>query len=217
MFHFIQPGSDARGGPGVSTLEVAIYTSVRFDFDLPKAAVLSALQLIIAGFYPVAVQRRCPAGPTGYLWPARPCAQMHSLFLANWQTVLFWAVLPDCALPAYGLFFSARLAEGVSLFDRPFWQAFWSSTSLGSARLSYQQHWPYLMCRPVQDVCRAFGARLGRAVINLSQSVYRVLPAIVLGTASFLVFRPVVNLFDHVFCGSAQQQPVGAAFCGPPD
>ena len=46
---------------------------------------------------------------------------------------------------------------------------------------------------------RSFGARLGRAVISLSQSVYLVLPAIVLGTASFLVFRPVVNLFDHVF------------------
>ena len=45
---------------------------------------------------------------------------------------------------------------------------------------------------------QSFGARLGRAVVSLSQSVYLVLPAIVLGTASFLVFRPVVNLFDHV-------------------
>ena len=35
------------GGPSATTLEVAIYTAVRYDFDLKSAAVLASFQLFI--------------------------------------------------------------------------------------------------------------------------------------------------------------------------
>ncbi len=37
------------GGPGASTLEVAVYQALRFDFDLPRAVTLSLLQVLICG------------------------------------------------------------------------------------------------------------------------------------------------------------------------
>ena len=37
------------GGPAASTLEVAIYQALRFEFDLPKAAALSLIQVLLCG------------------------------------------------------------------------------------------------------------------------------------------------------------------------
>ena len=37
------------GGPRATTIELAIYQAFRFDFDLSKAALLSAVQLVLAG------------------------------------------------------------------------------------------------------------------------------------------------------------------------
>lgn len=37
------------GGPGATTIELAIYQAFRFDFDLGRAALLSAVQLVLTG------------------------------------------------------------------------------------------------------------------------------------------------------------------------
>ena len=37
------------GGPRATTVELAIYQAFRFDFDLPKAAILAVVQFVIAG------------------------------------------------------------------------------------------------------------------------------------------------------------------------
>ena len=191
------------GGPGVSTLEVAIYTSVRFDFDLPKAAVLSALQLIIAGGFILLLSRgRLPSWTNRLSVPRTTLrTDSHSVSgkLADGLILGCFCLVVLC--PLLALFLSARLAEGVTLFDRPaFWQAFWSSTFLGLSAACLSTTLAFILCAGrFRMAGQSVGTRLGRAVISLSQSVYLVLPAIVLGTASFLVFRPVVNLFDHVF------------------
>ena len=191
------------GGPGVSTLEVAIYTSVRFDFDLPKAAVLSALQLIIAGGFILLLSRgRLPSWTNRLSVPRttlRTDSRSVSGKLADGLILGCFCLVVLC--PLLALFLSARLAEGVTLFDRPaFWQAFWSSTFLGISAACLSTTLAFILCAGrFRMAGQSLGTRLGRAVISLSQSVYLVLPAIVLGTASFLVFRPVVNLFDHVF------------------
>ena len=190
------------GGPGVSTLEVAIYTSVRFDFNLPKAAVLSALQLIIAGGFILLLSRGRLPSWTNRLSMAskilRTDVQSVSGKLADSLILGCFCLIVLC--PLLALFLSVRLAEGVSLFERPaFWQAFWSSTCLGISTAVLSTTLAFILCAGRYRMSgQSFGARLGRAVVSLSQSVYLVLPAIVLGTASFLVFRPVVNLFDHV-------------------
>ncbi len=56
------------GGPRATTTEVAIYQAVRFDFDLPRAAQLAAVQFAIcAGAAALAASVAIPAGMDGGL------------------------------------------------------------------------------------------------------------------------------------------------------
>ena len=191
------------GGPSVSTLEVSIYTSVRFDFDLPKAAVLSTLQLTIAGGFILLLSRGQLPSWTNRLSLAsktlRTDVQSFSGKLADILILGCFCLIVLC--PLLVLILSARLDDGVTLFERQaFWQAFWSSTFIGISAAVLSTTLAFVLCAGRYRMTgQLFNVRLGRAAISLSPSVYLALPAIVLGTASFLVFRPVVNLFNHVF------------------
>ena len=48
------------GGPQAATLEVAIYESLRFDFDLPRAATLAFLQIVIISVAFLAIEAMTP-------------------------------------------------------------------------------------------------------------------------------------------------------------
>jgi thiamine transport system permease protein len=53
------------GGPRATTIELAIYQAFRFDFDLGRAALLSLVQLVLAGGMALAALRLVPAVSTG--------------------------------------------------------------------------------------------------------------------------------------------------------
>ena len=55
------------GGPGATTLEVAIYQALRFDYDPARAAVLGFAQLIVCGTFVVLAGRHTASA---YDWPA---------------------------------------------------------------------------------------------------------------------------------------------------
>ena len=191
------------GGPGVSTLEVAIYTSVRFDFDLPKAAVLSALQLLLAAGFILFLSRGDLPSWTARLSPPgqmlRRDAHTPAGKLGDGLILGGFCLVVVC--PLLALFLSGRWGEGLSLFTRPaFWHAFWSSTTLSISAAFLSTTLAFILCAGRYRLAGPSpAASLGRAVVSLSQSVYLVMPSIVLGTAGFLVLRPFVNLFDHVF------------------
>ena len=191
------------GGPGVSTLEVAIYTSVRFDFDLPKAAVLSALQVSLAAGFIIFLSKGGLPSWTARLSLSGPVLRKdsHSLSGKLADAVIVGGFCLVVVCPLLALFVSANWAEGLSLFSRSaFWQAFWSSTMLSISAAVLSTALAFVLCAGRYRLTGPSpGASAGRAMISLSQSVYLVMPSIVLGTAGFLVFRPFVNLFDHVF------------------
>lgn len=53
------------GGPRATTIELAIYQAFRFDFDLGRAALLSVVQLLLAGAMAVMALWLVPALPVG--------------------------------------------------------------------------------------------------------------------------------------------------------
>ncbi|MFB2551406.1 thiamine/thiamine pyrophosphate ABC transporter permease [Ensifer soli] len=53
------------GGPAASTLEVAIYQALRFDFDPPRAIALSALQIGLTGLLLLALRLAAPVPEPG--------------------------------------------------------------------------------------------------------------------------------------------------------
>lgn len=54
------------GGPAASTLEVAIYQALRFDFDPPRAIALSALQIAVTGLLLLALRLLTPPTEEGF-------------------------------------------------------------------------------------------------------------------------------------------------------
>ncbi|THF50205.1 thiamine/thiamine pyrophosphate ABC transporter permease ThiP [Allorhizobium terrae] len=63
------------GGPGATTLEVAIYQALRFDFDPPKAVALASLQLVITALL-LAVLTLMPPPEDGAMTDERPIRRM---------------------------------------------------------------------------------------------------------------------------------------------
>jgi thiamine transport system permease protein len=97
------------GGPTSTTLEVAIYQSLRFDFDLNRAIALSALQILLsiifaslAGKMALQTLHSPPVSKT-----KRPFLVRGKLSLATDSTAVALALIillpPICALVAYGI------------------------------------------------------------------------------------------------------------------
>ena len=92
------------GGPGFSTLEVAIYTQAMSFFNMPLAALLSLIQLLCTLVFSILYSRLLPrtvvsVGPRANL-PARPHGLPQRYFVAILSVFLFlFYVLPLSALP----------------------------------------------------------------------------------------------------------------------
>jgi thiamine transport system permease protein len=98
------------GGPRATTLEVAIYQSLRADFDPPRAAILALMQLALCATLALLAQRwggLSPAWPTLRLSARRYDAQSLVVQLVDGGVILLALALllpPLAALAAAGLF-----------------------------------------------------------------------------------------------------------------
>ena len=122
------------GGPKVSTLEVAIYTSLRFSFDLPTAGVLACLQLGISTAIILLLSRFKSVHWAVSLHSKNTAPRPDkSAFLSVLSDVLMFALF--CFLigyPLVNLVAQIDFHAGGSLFHRPqFWQALQGSLLLG--------------------------------------------------------------------------------------
>ena len=184
------------GGPAVTTLEVSIYTALRFDFDLPMAGKLALLQLMICAGVVILLTmltgRSWPgaAGKTGQTVPQRGDNALSTRITDGVILAIFVCVtvLPLFAILWRGI--SPKLAAVLA------WPAFWQATftSLSIAVLSG------LLATGIALVLAS--ARSRRAVaslavwpLDLAISLYLAVSAIVLGTGMFILLRTVADVF----------------------
>ncbi len=168
------------GGPRATTLEVAIYQALRFEFDPIQAVKLALLQLGLAASLSLlllpALMRPLPASRSQQ--GLRPEGQRLSAYL---QDALAWALLLLLWLwPIWVLLSNARWPLLVPLLQDPaYWQAVRSSLllGLGSAGLTLVLSLVLL------------GGR-GRLALLLSYGIL-LMPAVVLATGSFLLIWPL--------------------------
>ena len=114
------------GGPRATTIELAIYQAFRFEFDLGRAALLSLLQLCVAGsaaalalwvLPPLAAQmgRDRPV----HRWDSR--GTLHRALDTGWIALAAaFLLLPLCAIVASGVI-------GLGQMPPQVWQAAWTS------------------------------------------------------------------------------------------
>ncbi|SIQ69475.1 thiamine transport system permease protein [Rhizobium sp. RU35A] len=183
------------GGPAATTLEVAIYQSLRFDFDPARAVALSLLQIALTGLV-LAVLSRLPAAEgsrgEGRIPRRFDGAGFGSRIMDTLAILLatLFLVLPLGAITAAGL--KADLLRLISL--PAFHQALLTSLAIAltAGLLSLLTASGILTAqaaiaerRHPSPVLRVFG----RALSSLSSLVLLV-PPVVLGTGWFLLIRP---------------------------
>lgn len=185
------------GGPRSTTLEVAIYQSLRFDFDPPRAVVLALLQLALCLLVATLTLRlqRLPEveidadDPTSAQVPTGSRIGIVIIAAASIYVAMpLLAVLLDALSgPLLAVLGEARL-----------WRALINSLliGLGAAWLAVLAGW--FLLRYSAELAFAGRQRAARR-IDLAGSIVYVVPPLVIGTGMFVLLSPLVDVFDWVF------------------
>jgi thiamine transport system permease protein len=184
------------GGPAATTLEVAIYQSLRFDFEPPRAIALAFLQIGVTALILVLISRlpapeepgvnagRALQRPDGTHWAARLSDSLVILAVA------LFLLLPLASIAVAGF-----RADLWSLTASPvFLHALWTSAKIAAmaAFLSVGATMAILAGQDaVSDMKRPplLARTLSTGLSGMSALVLLV-PPVVLGTGWFLVLRP---------------------------
>jgi thiamine transport system permease protein len=183
------------GGPAASTIEVAIYQALRFDFDPPRAIALSGLQVMLTGTLLLILKFVAPPPEEGETsgQAIRRFDGRSGLSRLIDRTWLFLALifvgLPFAAIAASGM--QADLRRLVS--EPAFHQALATSAAIALPSATISVAIAALMIRAQRLVLsrrHRMPARLFAGTIGASMSFILLAPPIVLGAGWFLLLRP---------------------------
>ena len=189
------------GGPAVTTLEVSIYTSLRFDFDLPKAAFLSFLQLIICALL-LRLFGRGTSSPSALQRPRhqtapRADARFSGVKIAD--TFMICTIILLNIVPLILLVVQSDMLAGLPLlFEKRLWHALYNSLSLAIGASLLALSVAFLLGFLAHE-CRLRGQNQLLSLIDVSHSLFLLIPALVLGTALFILLRQFIDVTAYGF------------------
>ena len=171
------------GGPAVQTLEIAIYSAVRLDFDLALAVRLALAQIGICAVIILASAALAPIS-TSLDRPAQP----------RWRDArgarrLQWLVLALCVI-GFAAPLLATLLDGLAGFadvvrQLQFWNAVVTSLWIGALSAGLT-----LALGTVLAAARAASrSRAGRTILGVPAYAYLAVPAVTLALGAFLLVR----------------------------
>lgn len=205
------------GGPANQTLEVAIFSAVRLDFDLNGAVQLAMVQIAICASIILVAAIFAPVSATTGRSPPSSWRD------ANTARVLQWTILV-LGIMGFGLPLLATLMGGIGpglgevLARESFWRALGTSVALGAGSAALT-----LILALVIALGRAATmAPLYRVSIGAPAYAYLAVPSVVLSLGFFLLVRnmgllpsaaaPVVVLIANALLSL----PFALATLGPP-
>jgi len=185
------------GGPANSTIEVALYQAVRFEFDLGKAVQLALLQVVICGALVAVAQRfvhDVPLTPTAQRPQDRPDVAAAGGRIADAAVLLAAAafvLLPLAAVLAKGI--AGPVADVI--VDAALWLAAARSlgVAVGAGLLATAAGWGLLLSSRELRL-RRYRPRTATAIETMA-SLVLVVPPLVIGTGLFAVLSPVADVF----------------------
>lgn len=187
------------GGPKSTTIELAIYQAIKFDFDLQTGALLAMWQMLLCGVLAISVQKLSkPLSVTsGSLKPLPMYSDSRKA--KAWDTIWIGLVMM-LVLPPLTMVVLSGLNSKVFivLSDGRFWNAVLSSLQvallasisallLGAAILSTSRVW-----RLKKQHFRA-------DKIELAGTIILVTPGLVISTRLFLLIREIADVFSLAF------------------
>jgi thiamine transport system permease protein len=186
------------GGPANSTIEVAIFQAVRFEFDLGKAIQFSILQVGICGVLLAAGQRfirHVPLTATAQRAQDRPdVAALGGRIVdaALLSIAAGFVLLPLAAVLHDGLAGPVRKV----MEDGTLWPAVVRSlgVALGAGLLAVSLGWSLLLTSRELRL-RRYQPRPA-AILETAASLVLVVPPLVIGTGLFALLNPLTNVFS---------------------
>ena len=194
------------GGPKVTTLEVEIYSSVRFDFNLAAAAGLSLIQFGCAALVVLVLSTKAqfeqPAPLTSLdkTYHRRDLGKAELTLDSVMMTVMMGLVI----LPMVMVAVKGVGPDLIKVIGRPQFMA----ALKASLSVSFVSAFIVLILSLMMGYARAvltIPNRLGQrhwarglvALLDAGIMLYLVIPSIVLGTASFIVLRSYGDVFSY--------------------
>ncbi len=185
------------GGPKSTTLEVAIYQSLRFDFDPARAVVLALLQLLLCGLVAVITLKlqRLPeveiavssaSGPVSAQW-------------APFNILLIMVSTIYVGMPLLSMLIDALNGPWLSVITNIYlWHSIANTLLLGlsAATLAVVAGW--FLSQYSASLANAGQTDKAR-LIDLAGSIVYVVPPLVIGTGIFVLLSSHVDVFSWVY------------------
>ena len=200
------------GGPKVTTLEVEIYSAIRFDFSIAKAAALSLIQVAIVAcviFLLTFFENGLSNNSAIYLplgnrlnqenFPRAPLRNYNKGILINlikdisWLSPLIFIIF----LPFFAVILSGFSESLIKVLK---WEIFWESLkntiliAFLSSSLAISLSFLLAYSKVILRGSNFFGRNFFLGLIESSILIYMAIPAIVLGTALFIVLRKFADV-----------------------
>lgn len=188
------------GGPAATTIEVAIYQSLRFDFDPPRAVMLALLQIVLtaAVLAVLALLPRTEEGTTGGGSPRR--FDGHGLVSRTTDGVIIAAGALFVVAPMAATLASGLAADLGGLLAEPIvWRAAVTSFIIAtvSALIALLMAGAIVVARQAAEAAarRRVAVRGFRTALSGASSLILLVPPVVLGAGWFLLLRGRVDVF----------------------
>lgn len=185
------------GGPKSTTIELAIYQAIKFDFDLQSGALLAIWQMLLCTVLVLSIQRFTKPLPVSVgsqqrLEPITPPSGLQKMWDAVWIALACLLVIPPLLMVVIsGL--NSKLPEVIS--DGRFGAAIWASfrVALGAASLAVAAAITILL------TSRAWRLRAQKHRadgIEMIGTIILVTPGLVVSTGLFLLLRSFTDVFS---------------------
>ncbi len=188
------------GGPKATTIELAIYQAIKFDFDLQAGAILAIWQMLLCGLLSLLIMRFSKPVKLDFI----PIEKVFPVFQDNvkaksWD--LFWIFIAVLLVvpPLIVVAVSGFNTQLITVFsDSIFWHSLISSLTIAclSAVLALGTGFTILVS---SRFWRLQGRRKWADSIELTGSIILVTPGLVISVGLFLLIRKYANAFDYAF------------------
>lgn len=190
------------GGPAATTIEVAIYQALRFDFDPQRAVILALLQLLLTGILLAvlasiggAPQETPTLGQPTRRFPGRGYLAQSADFCLIILMALFLVT------PLLSIAFSGLSADFKQLFSETIvWRAITTSLAIASLAAICAVTLALVLIRAryaaLPLVSHNGWARWFRALAAAASSLVLLVPPIVLGAGWFVLLRNRLDVFS---------------------
>lgn len=187
------------GGPGATTIELAIYQAIHYDFDLALGATLGIWQIVLTGIFSLLFQRMTKKEENGYgvLFQESPPVFTSSIWLNIWD--YFWILFSVLFLlpPLVAVVFSGLNADFLKVItDRSLWMALYHSflIAISSGLLALFFGIGVLLTSRIHRLKRE---KLKADALEFNAMLILVTPGVVLSTGLFLLFNQFTYTFDY--------------------